>query len=346
MRQAVAGRLFRYLNFLIQNTLFLLLNPTLQELYLLKVQKYQLNEVIGIVLISLLCVGLTILGLKSSGPDLLNYQAYQAGELTGHIAIQIYIFITQLFGVGQLYGIESFLIIVYALLSSKLNMNARNGVLTTAVFTLFFLLSYESASLYGNILRQGFATFLVLFLYPLDRSEKFGVFQIFGLGLCMLIHLSALPLIFWLSIMERRFVKKISKKIYMIAALLFFVVLYIGFDFLIARFYVLGNNRDLMVDFSGYFYAAFSFFLSMILVKVPGRRRIYLFKWFLVVIFATAIFGEFGQRVLIGLSFVTVFYILQKQVVSNFVVLVIAMKIGISSLAMIYKIGFFFEVLR
>lgn len=288
-------------------------------------------------------------GLNSNGPDLPNYQAHVAGDVVGHMAVRVHTYILRLFGVGNLYSVESFLVIVYSLLGAKICINSRYSLLSITLFTIFFLFSYESVSLYGNILRQGTASFLVLLVYPFNKDEGISVIRSFVLFLACFIHLSALPLIVWLLVLSDRLTIKIKffpSKHFLVSLAILVTALYLASDYFVSRLEVLVHNREFFTDIWGYLYAFFCFFLSLVLVQFSGKSH----KWTVICLFliflCTVMFGEFGQRVLISLSFGSLVYVLGSRRVGFQMVLLIFFSIIISSSVMFYKNSYFFEILN
>jgi hypothetical protein len=309
--------------------------------------KFQLTRTIGYVLVTLLALCLVVVGLRSSGPDLVNYQAFEVGDLSGHFAVQLHTRILSFLGVGTLYGTEYVVTVIYFLLSVKICRHAHAPLLSILLFTLVFLFSYESVSMYGNILRQGFSVFLVLMIYPMGNIKEISFLRLFMLLFSGLIHPSALVALFWIFILDSRVsmpfsILKSRVNWFAFAALLMFAFFFK--DYVLSRLQLL-NHRDLISDFMGYAYSLFLFICSLILIKLSGRSYRWALSWFLIFFLSTIAFGEFGQRVLMGLSFVSIFYILSYNRLSPLSITIILMSVSTSSLVMFLKNSYFFEVL-
>lgn len=308
---------------------------------------FQRNNAVGWVFTVFLTALLALVGFHSTGPDLANYQAFESGELNGHFSVQLYINALRLFGLTRFFGVESVVIAIYFLLALRLLICASGSLIRLLLFTLVFFLSYESIALFGNVLRQGFSVFIFCMLYPWKSKSKISGFRKLILTFLVLIHPSALFNLLGILILSRRLelsIFKVDKKSLFLVVTLLIITLSIFGDYLFSRLQVV-LNRDFQNDLLGYCYALFLFCVSFLLTRLSGINPTKNYQWLLVVLLVTVFFGEFGQRLLIGLSFSITYFVLVSGAIRPPVCWLLLMAIASSMAIIVFQGNYFFGVL-
>ena len=308
---------------------------------------FQRNNAVGWIFTVFLAALLALVGFHSTGPDLANYQAFESGELNGHFSVQLHINALRLLGLTRFFGIESVVIAIYFLLALRVLICAGGSLIKLLLFTLVFFFSYESISLFGNILRQGFSVFILCMLYPWKSKSKISGFRKLALTFTVLIHPSALFNLLGILILSRRLelsIFKIDKKSLFLVLALLIIILSIFGGYFFSRLQVV-LNRDVQDDLLGYCYALFLFGMSFLLIRLSGINPAKNYHWLLAVLLVTMFFGEFGQRLLIGLSFSLTYFVLVAGAIRPPVCWLLLVAIGSSIVIKVFQGNYFFGVL-
>ena len=183
--------------------------------------------------------------------------------------------------------------------------------------------------------------------YPWKSKSKISVLRQVILICTVLIHPSALFNLLWILILDRRLelsIFKLDKKsIFLVPPLLIIIISIFG-DYFFSRLQVV-LSRDIQDDFLGYCYTLLLFGMSFLCIRLSGINAAQNYHWLLVVFLVTVLFGEFGQRLLIGLSFSMTYFVLVSGAIRPPVCWLLLVAIGSSMVIKIFQGNYFFGVL-
>ena len=253
-------------------------------------------------------------GLQSIGPDISNYQAFQADKLEGHLAVQIYTETAQFLSLGWLLDIEQLVILQFLILSLFISCTVRKPIGPLLAFWCMFFATYEGSLLFGNVLRQGLALTMLMMSLPFALQGKALTVSLVLILLASIIHPGSLIVGAWFFILRHAsWLFRIHRLTLSLIACVMVSYLFMSHPYIQLRISLLAE-RDWREDWTGYAFCAMLFFLISLVSVSQGpstMRRLALVCGLVILLF---FFGEFGQRIIVAISFVSAFlYLLDSR---------------------------------
>lgn len=230
--------------------------------------------------------------MASLGPDVQNYLNFstESGILT---RLPYAYIISKLKSIIEI----SFLSILLASFST-LVFNLRNFesiLIAYILLMLYFFMSYSANSLFGNILRQGMSTIILLLAFKLSQTST----RIPIVFTSILIHFSSL-IVYVFTLYNRRQVKHLISFKTFTLVILFSTLIIVFFN---DRILVLVERR-VSKDLSGFLFVYFLIIVRCVFFRnfLASSQKVLII--YLTVLFCLVIAGEYGQRILISLIFI------------------------------------------
>tara|TARA_X000000950_G_C13880214_1_gene646574 strand:+ start:832 stop:1722 length:891 start_codon:yes stop_codon:yes gene_type:complete len=232
--------------------------------------------------------GYILLNVGSKGPDINNYVLMTRDY--GGVIHQI--FIIALLSIKQFINVEFITtVLASALIFCIKTKNFSQLVLACIALILIFHLSYAANTLLGNIIRQGIAT--IVFIYLWIMSSKLSLISV-------ILH-QAMVAVYLLKVFLN---SKFKSQLFTTQNFLIVVLSTTLFSTIFGdRFSVL-IERNAMADLSG---ALFTFcllitrFIIFKQIQIKNYTNIFIL---ILLFFVVLLTGEFGQRVIISLIFI------------------------------------------
>lgn len=250
---------------------------------------------------------LLVIRMDSIGPDINNYMNRFNPDLN---FLTRYVFSLLIRWSRPLLDANLISMFFVSLLAFNFKLkNLHDIMVTYLLLMLFFFLSYFSNVLFGNILRQGLAS--VLLLLALNCSSR--LINIITLILSSTIHLVSLPAYAMYNLAHYSYKEKLKVKYILFSTLMLAAVFTFYFD-RISRLL----DRNFIEDSSGFVFIFLLLLIRLALVKnylITNNNIQNAFTTF--GIFLLVFFGEYGQRVLISLIFILDFSKLKSSFRQN-----------------------------
>ena len=229
-----------------------------------------------------------MLNVGSKGPDILNYSLM--GNDTGGVSHRVFIKIKLYM---QYYlPTEKIFVIISPLIVYCFNIRKLQDIILV-IFSIFLLfhLSYAANSLFGNILRQGFATIIFIFLYHF--LPRFAIFS-------SIIH----PGMLVVHVLQKNFNRTLTSALLNANNLILIVFVFLLIFTLLPDRLEIVLSRDILDDYPGAFFTFALLWLRFMLysdISFKNPFNICILIFMLILLLLT---GEFGQRIAISLIFI------------------------------------------